>query len=269
MNKKISVVINTYNASRHLVEVLESLTRFDEVVVCDMESTDDTVSIAKAFGCKVVTFPKGEHKICEPARDFAIHSASNEWVLVVDADEVVPDSLRMYLYETIADDAFSDAIAIPRKNMFLGKYVADTPDYQLRFFRQDKTYWPPIIHARPQVDGNVLQIPASRKDLYLIHLDDPDMSSRIDKMNRYTDYEVPKRIGKRRYGIGKLFFRPMWFFIRSYLLGKGYRDGRTGMIKAYMAMMYQITLMSKLMEADIRKQSDHSPKPYDKDADNR
>ena len=79
---KISVAINTYNSAKYLPEVLDSLKGFDEVVVCDMESTDDTVDIALAHGCRVVTFPKGNINICEPARNTAIRSASNEWVLV-------------------------------------------------------------------------------------------------------------------------------------------------------------------------------------------
>ena len=55
---KISVVINTYNARQHLRQVLESVKDFDEVVVCDMESTDDTCDIAREYGCRIVTFPK-------------------------------------------------------------------------------------------------------------------------------------------------------------------------------------------------------------------
>ena len=92
--QKISVVINTYNARQYLAKVLESVKDFDEVVVCDMESTDDTVAIAEQYGCKVVTFPKADHKSAEPARTFAIQSASNPWVLVVDADELVTPELR-------------------------------------------------------------------------------------------------------------------------------------------------------------------------------
>ena len=53
----ISVVINTYNAQQHLTRVLESVKDFDEVVVCDMESTDDTVKIAEGYGCRVTAIP--------------------------------------------------------------------------------------------------------------------------------------------------------------------------------------------------------------------
>ena len=56
---KISVVINTYNAEQHLEEVLESVKDFDEILICDMESTDHTLEIAQRYGCRIVKFPKG------------------------------------------------------------------------------------------------------------------------------------------------------------------------------------------------------------------
>ena len=71
-NNKISVVINTYNASKFLARVLDSVKDFDEIVICDMESTDDTLEIAQRYGCKIVTFKKEGVSIVEPARQFAI-----------------------------------------------------------------------------------------------------------------------------------------------------------------------------------------------------
>jgi len=100
--QKISVVINTYNAEQHLKEVLESVKEFDEILICDMESTDRTLDIARQYGCRVVTFPKGDAVSAEPARTFAIQSAANHWVFVVDADELVTTELRNYLYQRIS-----------------------------------------------------------------------------------------------------------------------------------------------------------------------
>lgn len=139
---KISVVINTYNAEKYLAVVLEHVKSFDEILICDMESEDSTRKIAADYGCRVITFPKGAHKICEPARDFAIHSASCKWVLVVDADEIVPSTLRDYLYDAIENKSFDDAYAIPRINMFMGEKFKEKTDYQIRFFQKDKTTWP-------------------------------------------------------------------------------------------------------------------------------
>ena len=72
MEHKISVVINTYNAEEKLTQVLDAVKDFDEIVICDMESTDSTLDIARRYGCKIVTFKKGEHKSAEPARTFEI-----------------------------------------------------------------------------------------------------------------------------------------------------------------------------------------------------
>ena len=137
---RISVVINTYNARQHLAKVLESVKDFDEVVVCDMESTDDTVSIAEQSGCKVVTFPKANHTCCEPARTFAIQSASSKWAFVVDADEIVTPELREELYKIIQQPNVAAGYYIPRQNMFMSMFVRDFHyDYQLRFLLRDGT----------------------------------------------------------------------------------------------------------------------------------
>ena len=153
----ISVVINTYNAQQHLAKVLESVKDFDEVVVCDMESTDDTVAIAEQYGCRVVTFPKNGHTCCEPARTFAIQAARNPWVLVVDADEIVTPELREALYG-VEKEGMSPVAGyyIPRQNMFMGMFVRDFHyDYQLRFLVREGTEWPPTIHSLPKVPGRV------------------------------------------------------------------------------------------------------------------
>lgn len=79
---RISVVINTYNASAHLSQVLESVKGFDEIVICDMESTDQTLDIAREYDCRIVTFPKKNYNIVEPARNFAIQQASYPWIQI-------------------------------------------------------------------------------------------------------------------------------------------------------------------------------------------
>lgn len=249
-SNKISAVINTYNAEKYLAEVLSSLRAFDEIVICDMESTDSTCAIASKFGCKIITFPKGTNKICEPARDFAIHSASHKWVLVVDADEIVPKTLCEYLYNAIDDGTFNDAFAIPRINLFMGEQFKEKTDYQIRFFQKDKTTWPKTIHSHPLIDGKIIKIPA-KEELSLKHLDDSTLSQRISKMNIYTDYDTQRRSYKR-ISVINLIFRPAWFFIKSYVFQGGIKHGKKGIIKAYMSSLYQIVLMSKILEWQLK-----------------
>ena len=245
---KISVVINTYNAEQHLQRVIDAVKDFDEVLVCDMESTDRTVSIAKENGCRVVTFPKAGHTIVEPAREFAIHEAAHPWVLVVDADELVTPELRNYLYEQTARQDGPTGIAIPRKNYFMGRFLHSAyPDYVLRFFQRDKTHWPAVIHCSPEVDGMVERIPSKRRELALEHLANDSISSILRKTDTYSEYELPRRRNKN-YGLLALIFRPLFRFFKSYIMKKGFLDGMPGLIHALLDAHYQFVVVAKLLE---------------------
>lgn len=246
---KISVVINTYNAEQHLEEVLEAVKGFDEVLICDMESTDHTVEIAKRHGCRVITFPNGQHNIVEPAREFAIHETVYDWVLVIDADELVTPGLRDFLYSQIANEDCPDGIAIPRKNYFMGRFLHSAyPDYVLRFFRRDITHWPPVIHCSPEVKGRVVRIPKGRRDLALEHLANDSIASIVSKSNTYSDYEVLRRRDKN-YGLFALFARPLFRFFKSYVLKCGFLDGMPGLIHALLDGYYQFVVVAKCIES--------------------
>ena len=244
----ISVVINTYNAEQHLRKVLESVKEFDEIIICDMESTDGTLEIAKEYGCKTVCFPKRDYTIVEPARNFAIQQASHEWVLVVDADELVTPALKEYLYNIISDNT-SDirGIYIPRRNYFMGTFMHSLyPDYILRFFRKDSVDWPPIIHVQPTVQGKVIYAPKNA-GLAFEHLANDTISNRLKKTDIYTDNECIKKANKH-YGIMAFLFRPTHRFVKSYIIKGGFRDGLPGFIYACLEAMYQVVMMGKLYQ---------------------
>ena len=257
-NAKISVVINTYNATEHLKQVIESVGGFDEVLVCDMESTDGTVDLAYSMGCRVVTFPRGGHAIVEPAREYAIHEAVSEWVLVVDADELVTPQLRQYLYGRVGRSDCPDGLYIPRHNRFMGRYTqAFAADHQLRFFRRDKTHWPCVIHAAPVVDGRVEKIAKNSRGIELVHLADESMSELVEKCNRYTDYDLLKKQHKH-YGAVALLFRPLWKFVSFYLMQGHWRDGSRGVLFSASKAMYQFVLVAKVMERRLRSTDENT-----------
>ena len=225
---KISVVINTYNAERDLEQVLEAVKDFDEVLICDMESTDATLDIARKYGCRIVTFPKANHKSAEPARTFAIQQASSKWVLVVDADEIVTPQLREELYRRIASDGCPAGLYIPRLNQFMGKTLTCAyPDYQLRFFIREGTEWPPYVHTFPKVQGPLDYLPKSRRELAFVHLANDSVHAIMEKDNRYSDNDVEKKAHKR-WGAGALLWRPFWRFFKCYVMEGGWRDGVRG-----------------------------------------
>lgn len=258
---KISVVINTYNAEQHFERVLQAVAGFDEVLICDMESTDRTLDIARAHGCRIVTFERGEYRIVEPARQFAIEQATHPWVLLVDADELVTPALRQRLYDFAAQ---SDAVAafahegdattapaglfIPRKNYFMGRFMhCHYPDYILRFFRRDAITWPPYVHAIPHIDGPTEHLPRRQMELAFEHLANDGVSDILRKTNQYTDYELVKKRDKH-YGVLAFLWRPFFRWFKAYILKGGIRDGLPGFIRACLEGHYQFIMLAKMAE---------------------
>lgn len=245
----ISVVINTFNAERHLERVLEAVKDFDEILICDMHSTDKTISIAQKYNCTII-FHENTGFV-EPARNFAIQSAKHPWVLVLDADEIVPPLLKDYLYKRINDQDCPDGIWIPMKNYFMGHFMHCVyPSLLLRFFRKEKTFWPPYIHAQPQVQGRIETIQGKRKELAFIHLANDSVSTNIRKTNLYTENELIKRKNKKypfHSLMGETFFR----FFKLYILKGGFRDGKAGLVYCGLNAFYKFATISKIWEARV------------------
>lgn len=251
---KISVVINTYNAEKFLRRVLDAVKGFDEILICDMESSDHTLEIAKEYGCRIVSFPKKDYVSAEPARDFAIHQAAGPWILVVDADEIVTPELKDFLYAAIRRDDCPQGYYIPRRNRVMNRLCKGrVRDHQLRFFIQKGTSWPPYVHTFPSVEGRVERVPKTAKNVCFIHLDENYVSQQLSKVNRYTDGEVDKKMG-RRYGLWALLWRPAWRFFKDFVLNQKYKDGLPGFIASAITGFYQFVLVSKVIE---RRYRDH------------
>lgn len=254
-NNRITVIIHTYNAEKFLQQVLNTVKDFDEIIVCDMHSSDRTIAIARANGCRVIFFDY-QGGYAEPARDYAIHQARWPWVLEVDADELVTPELRNYLYHRISQPNCPQGLYIPRQNRIMNQPERNTPgDYQLRFFVRDGTVWPPNVHSFPVVKGRVEKITKQRQKLCLRHLAENYIADLVDKTNRYTNGELVKKAHKH-YGVFALFERPLWRFFKSYVLGGKIRDGLPGFISSVMAAFYQFVLVAKFIEKKYRKDSE-------------
>lgn len=244
----ISVVIHTYNSEAHLKRVLDSVKNFDEIVICDMESSDSTIDIARKYNCKIISFPKKNYTCPEPARDFAIHQAKYTWVLVVDSDEIITPELRDYLYNFIDKCNDVNGIRIPRKNFFMGRFMhGKYPNYQLRFFKKDSAYWPPFVHTQVQIKGKVTKIPRNKKELAIIHLENDSVSKIIAKANRYTELEIERR-KSQHFGTISFLWRPFYGFFDMYIKHFGFLDGKPGLIYAKLEYVYQILMLGKLEE---------------------
>lgn len=256
--EKISVIINTYNASMHLEEILDYLKDFDEVVICDMESTDNTREIAEKKGCRVEIFPRGEIRICEPARNFAIQSAKNEWVLIVDADEIIPKALSDYLHEYVNSGHSADALRICRRNLFIeDKPSVVYPDYQCRLVKKSKCYWPPTIHSVPQINGRTESIDKNRHELAMIHKPEKFSDYVHKHFCTYTDNETIRRWEKgKKITLLQLIFAPAFRFFKRYILKGAIFHGKTGYIESQSDAIYKFITLSKLYEKQLKEEKE-------------
>lgn len=193
----ISVVLNTKNSAATIAAALDSAAFADEVIVVDMQSSDRTVEIAQKRGAKI--FTTKDVGFVEPARQLALSKAKSEWILVLDADEVVPLTLAEQLQAIAADKYDSimeaDCYYIARRNRIWGKWLEHTgwwPDYILRFFRKGYVTWPPELHSVPVTKGKVSQLPA-KKELALEHYNYNTVSEYLQRMDRYTTIQADEK----------------------------------------------------------------------------
>jgi glycosyltransferase involved in cell wall biosynthesis len=250
----VSVVINTRNAERWLEWSLRSVRDWaSDLVVVDMHSDDRTVEIAKAAGARVFLHePLG---YVEPARDFAVAQASQEWVLVLDADELVPPALAAE-FTRIAHDGAADAVRTGHLNYFFGVPLLGggwgvNQDRHVRFFRKGHLEFGQQIHAqlRPTAGARVLDLD-SRGGRHFVHFNYESVSDFLLRLDRYTSVEARAR--------GAANERPSMLFTacreatnRFVRLG-GWRDGWRGLYLALAMGLYRATIAAKMREGAER-----------------
>lgn len=232
---KISVVLAVFNEESNLRQCLASVKDLAwEIVVVDGGSTDKTVDIAKVFGARVIqtTNPANFHI----NKNKAIDAARGEWVLQLDADEVASPELVEEIRKVISAKSDFNGYWIPRKNLFLGKFLTkggQYPDYTLRLYRRGKGRLPAKdVHEQAVVDGKVDYL---KNDL--LHLRDKDLSTYVERFNRYTTLLVTQIQDE---GIKKNFFsffdytiiKPAFWFMKAYFRHRGYVDGFPGFVFA-------------------------------------
>ena len=249
MRSKISAIINTLNAKDNIERAIKSVKWTDEILVCDMYSEDKTVEIAKKLGAKVVFHKKLEY--VEPARNFAISKASNDWVLILDPDEEVPQSLGERLFQIASKMKQIDYVRLPRKNLIFNKWMRASmwwPDYNIRFFKKGKVVWSDEIHRPPDTTGEGLDLPAE-ENFAILHHNYQTISQFINRMNRYTEVEA-KYLIKHNYRFKwfDLLEKPLSEFLSRFFANKGYMDGLHGLALSLLQALSFLIVYLKVWE---------------------
>lgn len=242
----ISLVINTRNEEQNIDACIDSAKGLvSEIIVVDMESTDKTIALAKKWGARVFSHPNIGY--VEPARQFALEKARHEWTLLMDADERLPLSLSKK-FEQLKHRQNLFAVKTPHKNLFFGIWLQHTgwwPDYHFRFFRTGAITWPEGIHAKPLVTGPTLTLPA-KPEYAFIHHNADDISSFLEKVNRYTSHEGGWQ--KPPISIAAALKPSEKEFTFRFFTHAGYKDGTAGLVLSKIMEFYRFLEFAKYWE---------------------
>ena len=257
--QKISVIINTLNEEKNIEKCLKTVEWANDVVIVDMHSDDATVEIAKKYTKNIYYFERVGYS--EPARRFALDRTQNEWVLLVDADELIPKELSLILIKIAAENR-CDAVRMPRLNYLFGELIKHAgygpENFQLRFFKKSKLSIRPRIHRFLVPADDAVIIDLSYKDIKtgIVHFESDCIASFLEKLNRYTSIEAAqvneldennKPLRKRRSKPYVLFIAAKTFF-NKYISRKGYLDGWRGFYLSMFAAFYKIAVYAKIEE---------------------
>jgi glycosyltransferase involved in cell wall biosynthesis len=242
---KLSVTIITRDEAGTIVAALESVSWADELIVVDSGSNDDTVRLARQFTDRVVV---REWPGYVAQKNYAASLASHDWILSLDADELVTPALAGEIRATLAGVPDCAAYRIPRVAWHLGRWIRTTdwyPDHQLRLYDRRLARWTgQYVHEAVSVDGRV---GALRHDLQ--HFPFRDIAEHLETINRYTTYaarQMHERGG--RAGLVQIVGHPPLAFLRNYIARGGIRDGATGLVISAMNAYYVFLKFAKLWE---------------------
>lgn len=232
---KISVVLATYNEEANLESCLRSIKGLaDEIVIADGGSTDKTLDIAKRFKARIIQ--TNNPQIFHINKNKAIGAAKGDWILQLDADEVVTENLAGEIKNAVLAESEINGYWIPRMNFFLRKFLTkggQYPDYTLRLYRRGKGRLPAKdVHEQAVVEGKVSYLQSD-----LLHLRDKNFSEYLDRFNRYTDLlalQIRDSDDKKNIFsfLNFIFIKPTLWFLKVYLRHRGYVDGFPGFIFA-------------------------------------
>jgi len=243
---KLSGVIITKNEADRIGQCLRPLVGWaDEIIVVDNGSVDRTVELARRYTPHVIqTHWRGYGK----QKQFALEQASHDWVLSLDADEVVSPELRTEIDGVLAGEPSAVAFRIPRQLVAFGGVLrhGDCGHAPIRLFRRDRARFSmDEVHESVKVDGRVRKL-RSR----LTHHGYRGMEHALARARKYSRLWAAQQYDRgRRVNLAHCLVHGAWSFVGVLIFRGGWLDGRRGFIMAALQSQYTFnkyaTLWSK------------------------
>lgn len=255
--QSITAVIPAKNEEKNVERCIKSVQWCDKILVI-ATGTDKTAEIAQRLGATVVQKSSTDTDDFEELQrnlNWANETATTDWVLRVDADEVVTEELQEEIKHVLKSESHkivkSDdstgivAYGIPRKQFFLRTFLTGGDwayDRLTRLYRPQFCKYDPIVkvHEQFKVNGTIAYLKH-----HLLHYSHPDMQTLMRKFDSYTTLEARQLKETKLSALLKLIVVPPYVFARWMVYHHGYRDGLTGIQAAIMRAYYDVLLYTK------------------------
>ncbi len=244
----ISICIICFNEETNIRRCLESSKWADKIIVVDSMSQDGTAEIAKEYTDKV--YQRAWPGYVEQ-KNFALSKAEGDWILSIDADEEISQSLQDEIRKEIEKEDAKDGYRIPRFSFYQGRWIKHSgfyPDRQLRLFRRNRGYWiGKRVHEMIHVNGEVGIL---RNDLF--HYPYKGIiSGQLHTVDRFSTLLAGNMYEEgKRYYLFFLLVRPLFKFAEVYFIKLGFLDGLAGFTIAVTSAFAVFVRYVKLRELE-------------------
>ena len=255
---KVSVTIITLNEEEHILNAIQSVGWADEVIVVDSGSTDKTVEIAQSIGAKVIY---NAWKGYGQQKNFAQNSATYDWILNIDADEIVSHELAQEITQTLTqvERGALDAqgFYFPRKTFYLGRWIRHGgwyPNHLVRLTHRKFSSWTePHVHEELQVQGKVVGLLEPLHHYAFSSIQEQILTNL--RFSRLGSQDL-KKMGQKA-SVARLILKPIGKFLETYLIKRGFLDGLPGFIISVNAAHSMFLKYAYLSEAQITHENSH------------
>jgi len=248
----LSIAVIAKNEADRIVRLLRSARFADQVIVVDSGSTDSTVRLCEELGADVLFH---EWQGYAEQKQFAMASASSDWILNLDADEEISDSLREEIQSAIAKpDSNVDAFSIPRLSRYLGRWIRHGgwyPDYKVRLVRKEKGEWRGgALHEALAVEGRI-----ERLTNPILHHVYRAVSDQVETINRFSDLSASALGPKGGWYVAAGVIHALGKFLECYIWKLGCLDGIAGLVIAMNSSWYVFLKHAKAWEVALNEKN--------------
>lgn len=254
---RISAVVLTKNEQNHIEDCLNSLDFLDEIIIVDDFSSDETLKrieeINKNKKIKIKVFRRHLNNDFARQRNFGLKNVKGEWVLFIDADEVISLELRKKLidFKNKEIEEKIGAFYIKRRDFFWGREVKHGEVRKIRkmglirLVRKNFGYWKGKVHE----EFKPLNTQTGRLKAFINHYPHQTIKDFLKKINFYSTLKAKELYEQRKKpNLFKLLFYPFGKFILSYFIYLGFLDGPAGFVYSFMMSFHSFLVRVKLFQ---------------------